>query len=155
FQVPWLRRHVSLRLIPTRCAGPRGRWPSFVLCRFPAALVSCPESRRPATKDSGHMAQVKIGKFQVIGTLGTGAHSTTLHVRRNADGRFYALKVVPIADKDELKYLEQARHEFQVAQMLDHPHLIKIYALETQSDWLFRVRKVHLLIEYVNGKTLD
>jgi serine/threonine protein kinase len=31
----------------------------------------------------------------------------------------------------------------------------RIFALETQKDWLFRVRKVHLLIEYVNGKTLD
>src|SRR5262249_20167730 len=33
--------------------------------------------------------------------------------------------------------------------------LIKIYALEQQKDWLFRVKKVHMLIEYVNGKTLD
>ena len=39
--------------------------------------------------------------------------------------------------------------------MLDHPNLIKVYALETPRDWLFRVKKVHLLIEYVNGKTLD
>jgi serine/threonine protein kinase len=101
------------------------------------------------------MALDKIGKFQVMGTLGTGAHSTILHILRQADSRSYALKVVPIADKDELKYLEQARHEFEVAQLLDHPNLIKIYALETHSDWLFRVRKVQLLIEYVNGKTLD
>src|SRR5262249_20870726 len=52
-------------------------------------------------------------------------------------------------------FLEQAQHEFRVAQLLDHPQLIKVYALETPRDWLFRVRKVHLLIEYVNGKTLD
>src|SRR5262249_30869264 len=32
---------------------------------------------------------------------------------------------------------------------------IKVYTLETPRDWLFRIRKVHLLIEYVNGKTLD
>jgi serine/threonine protein kinase len=87
--------------------------------------------------------------------LGTGAHSTILHIRRNLDARHYALKVVPIEDADEQKYLEQAKHEFRIAQMLDHPNLIKIHALETQTDWLFRVRKVHLLIEYVNGKTLD
>jgi eukaryotic-like serine/threonine-protein kinase len=42
-----------------------------------------------------------------------------------------------------------------VAQVLDHPNLIKIYALEEQKDWLFRVKKIHMLIEYVNGKTLD
>jgi serine/threonine protein kinase len=39
--------------------------------------------------------------------------------------------------------------------MLNHPNLIKIYALETSRDWLFRIRKVHILIEYVNGRTLD
>ena len=30
-----------------------------------------------------------------------------------------------------------------------------MHALEYQRDWLFRVRKVHLLIEYAPGKTLD
>jgi serine/threonine protein kinase len=101
------------------------------------------------------MSDIRIGKFHVLGTLGTGAHSTILHVRRALDAKNYALKVVPIGGPDDFKYLEQARHEFRVAQMLDHPNLIKIYALETQRDWLFRTTKAHLLIEYVNGKTLD
>lgn len=96
-----------------------------------------------------------IGKFQIVGTLGTGAHSTILHVRRQADSREYALKIVSIADKSELKFLEQARHEFRIAQMLGHQNLIKIYCLETQKDWFFRIKKVSVLVEYVNGKTLD
>ena len=62
---------------------------------------------------------------------------------------------MPVGDKDEEKFLEQARHEFRVAQMLGHPNLIKIYCLELKRDWLFRVRKAEVLIEYVNGKTLD
>lgn len=101
------------------------------------------------------MSDFAIGSFQVLGTLGSGAHSSILHVRRSADGRNYALKVVPIDSKDDLKFLEQARHEFRVASMLEHKNLIKVFALETVKDWLFRIRKVHLLIEYVNGKTLD
>jgi serine/threonine protein kinase len=101
------------------------------------------------------MGVLPIGKFQVVGTLGTGAHSTILHVRRLADAKQYALKVVPIAGPDDGKFLEQAQHEFRVAQMLGHSNLIKVYALETPRDWLFRIRKVHLLIEYVNGRTLD
>src|SRR6516165_746160 len=101
------------------------------------------------------MSDFRIGKFQVIAPLGSGAHSKILHVRRSADGKNYALKVVPINEPDDHKFLEQARHEFRVAQMLDHSNLIKVYALETVKDWLFRVRKLHLLIEYVNGKTLD
>jgi serine/threonine protein kinase len=101
------------------------------------------------------MAFGAIGKFQVLGTLGSGAHSSILHIRRSADSRQYALKVVPLGDKEDHKFLEQAQHEFKVAQMLHHANLIKVYALETPRDWLFRIRKVHLLIEYVNGKTLD
>lgn len=101
------------------------------------------------------MAEQAIGKFTILGTLGTGAHSTILHIRRTDDGKQYALKVVPIESSDDQKFLDQARHEYRVAQMLRHPNLIKIFTLETPRDWLFRIRKVHLLIEYVNGKTLD
>jgi eukaryotic-like serine/threonine-protein kinase len=98
---------------------------------------------------------MKIGKFQVLGNLGMGAHSSILHIRRSADLRQYALKVVPIDGAGDWKFLKQAQHEFRVARMLDHPNLIKIYALETHKGWLFRVRKVHLLLEYVNGRTVD
>jgi serine/threonine protein kinase len=101
------------------------------------------------------MSDFQIGKFQVVGTLGTGAHSTILHVRRTADGKNYALKIVPIDGPEEQKFLAQAQHEFRISQMLDHPSLIKVYALEQVKDWMFRIRKAHLLIEYVNGKTLD
>src|SRR5437879_1727247 len=98
---------------------------------------------------------MKIGKFQVIGNLGMGANSSILHIRRSSDSRQYALKVVPISGNEDLKFLTQARHEFRVSRLLDHRNLIKIFALEGQRDWLFRVRKVLLLIEYVNGQTLD
>jgi serine/threonine protein kinase len=101
------------------------------------------------------MSDFRIGKFQVLGTLGTGAHSTILHIRRSEDSTHYALKVVQISDPEENKFLDQAEHEFQVAEKLDHPNLVKIYALEKVKDWMFRVRKSHTLIEYVNGKTLD
>jgi serine/threonine protein kinase len=101
------------------------------------------------------MSGTRIGKIQILGTLGTGAHSTIFRIRRNADSKHYALKVVPISGPQDAKFLKQARHEFRVAQLLDHPNLIKIYSLEIQRDWLFHPRKVNLLIEYVNGKTLD
>ncbi len=101
------------------------------------------------------MPPTKIGKFQILGKLGTGAHSTILHVRRSEDSTQYALKVVPLEGPEDNKFYEQAKHEFRVAQMLDHPNLIKVYTLDTQRDWFFRLRKVRLLIEYVNGKTVD
>jgi eukaryotic-like serine/threonine-protein kinase len=106
------------------------------------------EDRREATVTS-------IGKFQVVGPLGTGAHSTILHIRRAEDSKHYALKVVKIDGPQDQKYLDQAEHEYEVAGLLDHPNLVKVHALEKGKDWLFRVKEVRLLIELVNGKTLD
>ena len=97
----------------------------------------------------------KIGRFTILGTLGSGAHSTILHVRRADDDREYALKMVAIDSKDDLKYLEQAKHEFRVGQMLNHPNLVKVHAFETEGGWFSGPKKAKLLIEYVRGKTMD
>lgn len=101
------------------------------------------------------MTIARIGTIEVLETLGQGAKSTVFRVRRDADGLEYALKVVPVAKRKERKYLTQAQQEFRVGQLLDHPSLVKILALETESDWLFRARRVKLLIEFVPGQTLD
>jgi eukaryotic-like serine/threonine-protein kinase len=101
------------------------------------------------------MAIDAIGRFTILATLGAGANSSILRIRREADGREYALKVVAIDGEDDKKYLAQAEHEFRVGRMLDHPHLVKVYAFETEKDWLRRVKKAKLLVEYVPGETLD
>jgi serine/threonine protein kinase len=103
------------------------------------------------------MAIDKIGKFAVLATLGAGAHSSILRVRREDDGREYALKVVSVDGPDEVKFLEQVQHEFRVGKMLDHPNLVKIHCLELEK-WLFglgAVKKAKLLVEFVAGDTLD
>lgn len=97
----------------------------------------------------------RVGKFHVLQTLGAGAHSSILRIRRDEDSREYALKIVSIDGDDEKKFLDQLRHEHRVGKMLDHPCLVKVYCLETESDWFFRVKKAKLLIEYVPGTTLD
>jgi len=100
----------------------------------------------------------KIGAFQVLSHLGEGAHSSIMQIRRNSDGRQYALKIVKIEDAEDEKFLEQAEHEFEVAQKLDHPNLIKIYCLEKIKAFSIfgsKVKEARQLIEFVNGKTLD
>lgn len=101
------------------------------------------------------MAIDKIGKVSVLATLGTGANSSVLRVRREEDQREYALKIVNVEGEDDKKFLDQAKHEYRVGQMLDHPSLVKVYCFETESDWLFRVKKAKLLVEFVPGETLD
>jgi serine/threonine protein kinase len=101
------------------------------------------------------MAFGSIGSFKIIDTLGSGANSSILHIRREADSREYALKLVPIEKKEDQKYLEQAKHEFRVGQMLNHPNLVKVHAFETEGGWFSGAKKGKLLIEYVPGQTMD
>jgi serine/threonine protein kinase len=98
---------------------------------------------------------MKIGKFLVLGNLGMGANSSILHIRRASDSKQYALKVIPVTGPEDSKFLTQGQHEFEISRKLNHRNLIKIHTLEVQRDWLFRTRKMLLLIEYVNGQTLD
>jgi len=101
------------------------------------------------------MTIASIGSFKILDTLGSGAHSSILLIRREADSKEYALKLVPIEDKDDLKYLEQAKHEFRVGQMLNHPNLVKVHAFEAEGGWFSGPKKGKLLIEYVPGQTMD
>jgi eukaryotic-like serine/threonine-protein kinase len=97
-----------------------------------------------------------VGKFAVLDTLGSGAHSSVLRIRRQDDGKEYALKVVNIDSPEEEKFLDQLRHEYRVGQMLNHPHLIKIHCLEIEGGgWFSKKKKAKLLVEFAGGKPLD
>jgi eukaryotic-like serine/threonine-protein kinase len=94
-------------------------------------------------------------KYRVVNTLGTGAGSTILLISdKTAGGKRYALKVVRKQDPEDEVYVQQALTEFEAAQKLNHPAIAKVYDCRLKKSW-FKVRGVELLMEYVEGKTLD
>jgi serine/threonine-protein kinase len=92
--------------------------------------------------------------FEVLEELGQGAASRILHIRDSESMMHYAMKVVIRRTAEEQKFLDQAKHEFDIAQKLDHPSLLKVYDIRLKRRW-FRVREVRTLLEYVNGQTLE
>ncbi len=94
-------------------------------------------------------------KYRVVGPLGNGAGSTILQISdKTAGGKRYALKVVRRQSPDDDVYVNQAKIEYDVCQKLKHPAIVKIYDMRQKRSW-FRVAGVELLMEYVDGKTLD
>ena len=63
------------------------------------------------------MSDIPIGTYTVLGTLGNGAHSSILHIRRAADGANYALKVVQLDTAADQKFFDQAKNEFIIGQL--------------------------------------
>lgn len=95
-----------------------------------------------------------LDRFEVLAVLGRGAASRILHVRDPESREHYAMKVVVRRTAEEQKFLDQAKHEYAVAQELDHPSLIKVYDIRVKRRW-FREREVRTLLEYVNGRSLQ
>jgi serine/threonine-protein kinase len=94
-------------------------------------------------------------KYRIVNPLGTGAGSTILLISdKNAGGKRYALKVVKRQDADDDVYIAQARVEYEVAQKLNHPAIVKIFDMRLKRSW-FKVSGIELLMEFVEGKTLD
>ncbi|WP_435017579.1 serine/threonine protein kinase [Tundrisphaera sp. TA3] len=95
-------------------------------------------------------------EWRVVKPLGTGAGSTILEIAdRSRGGKRFALKVVKRQDSDDDIYIAQALLEFDIAQRLNHPAIAKIYDCRTKRNLLLKVVSVELLMELVDGKTLD
>jgi serine/threonine-protein kinase len=92
--------------------------------------------------------------YNVVKTLGTGAGSTIVLVTDRATTRKYALKLIRRHDAEDDIYIAQAVHEFDVARLLDHPNIVRIHDVRKRSSW-FRTTGVELLMEYIDGQTLD
>ena len=95
-------------------------------------------------------------QYRVVGPLGTGAGSTILQIADRArGGQRFALKVVKRQDSDDDVYIAQAQVEYEAAQKLNHPAIARIYDCRLKRSLLLKVVSVELLMEFVDGRTLD
>ncbi len=99
-------------------------------------------------------ARLAALNYKVVRALGAGAGSSILLVADTELGTPYALKVIRRQDADDEIYINQAIHEFEVTRNLSHANLLKIYDVRVKRRW-FKIEGVELLMEYVDGRTLD
>jgi eukaryotic-like serine/threonine-protein kinase len=94
-------------------------------------------------------------EFRVVKPLGQGAGSSVFQINDIKKGGYYALKIVKRqgADEDDA-YIAQALQEAEVGPKLNHPSLMKIFDHRVKKSW-FKIATVELLMEYIDGKTLD
>jgi serine/threonine protein kinase len=98
---------------------------------------------------------LKDMQYRVAKQLGEGAGSVVFLIKdRTRGGKDFALKVVKRQDADDDIYIEQAKTEFEVAQKLKHPAIVRIYDCRVKKSW-FKTAGIELLMEFVDGRTLD
>jgi serine/threonine-protein kinase len=101
------------------------------------------------------LPKLKEMAIRVVRVLGNGAGSTVLLISDEAaGGKQYALKVVKRQSAEDDIYIAQAKVEYEVSHRLSHESIVQIYDLRVKRTW-FRVSGVELLMEFIDGKTLD
>ena len=94
-----------------------------------------------------------IAGYEVISTLGYGARSIIYRVR-DGRGDSYALKRVVKASNADQRFVDQAVAEHEIARRFNHPSLRRSFKCFKNRTFL-RVRDVVVLMEYVDGQTLE
>ncbi|MDB5350497.1 MAG: serine/threonine protein kinase [Planctomycetota bacterium] len=93
-------------------------------------------------------------QFRIVKPIGTGAGSRVFQINDTKKGGYYALKVVQRQSADDEIYLAQALQEAAVGPKLNHPNIMKIFDHRVKKAW-FKVAKVELLLEFIDGRALD
>ena len=97
---------------------------------------------------------LEVPGYQVLQYLGSGARSTIWQIRDRRTSQVFALKRVVKHHAGDVRFLEQAVNEYEVASKLSHPAIRKIPTIRRLKHWL-SVREVHLVMEYCEGKTIQ
>ena len=94
----------------------------------------------------------KIGKYEIIRTLGKGATAVVYLARDPDSGLEVAVKLIRFGE-DNAVMSRRLRKLFQiegsVGRRLDHPNIVKIYDAQIESD------QAYIVMEYVEGNALD
>lgn len=97
---------------------------------------------------------LEVPGYTVLERLGTGARSSIWQITDQRTGKAYALKRVTRRVTDDNRFLEQAETEYAVSSQFTHPNLRRSFELRRIRK-LFQLRELHLIMEYVSGKTLE
>src|SRR6185295_1523742 len=100
------------------------------------------------------MAQ-KLLHYEVLERLGEGARSTIYSVVNPATKQLFALKHVVRAEPKDLRFIQQMEAEYEISRQFNHPNLRKSYELKVVKTLLLKVNEAFLVMELVDGKTLD
>ncbi|MFM7259717.1 MAG: serine/threonine-protein kinase, partial [bacterium] len=93
----------------------------------------------------------RIGHYEVLGLVGTGASGVVLRARQPETDRIVAIKVLGVGSWNP-RALARFRREIRLLGRLDHPNIARIYEAGAEGDGL--PTRPYFVMEFVSGPTL-
>lgn len=97
----------------------------------------------------------KLLHYEVLERLGEGARSTIYSVVDPNTKHVFALKHVVRAEAKDLRFIQQMETEYEISHQFNHPNLRRSFELKINKTMLLKVAEAFLIMELVDGKTLD
>ncbi len=95
-----------------------------------------------------------LGKYKLLGHLGTGGMSSVYLAQHIVMNRRVAIKVLPKARVNDSSYLARFHLEAQAAAALDHNNIVRAYDVDSQTSPGDKAPTHYIVMEYVEGRDL-
>ncbi len=89
-----------------------------------------------------------VDRYEIIGKVGTGGMSDVYKAKDHILGRVVSIKVLKQEFSEDINFVTKFRTEAQSAAGLEHPNIVNIYDVGSESGMHF------IVMEYVEGITL-
>jgi serine/threonine protein kinase len=90
-----------------------------------------------------------LGKYKLLGHLGTGGMSSVYLAEHLLMQRRVAIKVLPQSRVEDTSYLARFRREAQAAAALDHKNIVRAFDIDNEG------KHHYIVMEYVEGRDLQ
>ena len=90
-----------------------------------------------------------LGKYKLLGHLGTGGMSSVYLAEHTLMHRQRAIKVLPRSRVGDSSYLARFHREAQATAALEHPNIVRAYDVDNNGEWHY------LVMEFVQGRDLQ
>lgn len=97
----------------------------------------------------------KLAGYSVLAEIGRGAASIIYVVQDPKTKQVYALKHVERGESKDMRFIDQAELEYEVAIKVKHPVIRAIEKAIKTREKIVSVKEIFLLMEYVDGVSIE
>jgi serine/threonine-protein kinase len=119
--------------------------------RYDASISFCPRDSEVLSDDHAQMiGRVLDGQYEIEAFIAEGGMGAVYRARHTMLGDRVAIKILPVEMRRNEEWLKRFQREGQAARRFRHPNAVVVHDLRTSSEG-----EVYLVMEYVEGRTLD
>lgn len=119
--------------------------------RYGDAVSFCPRDSEPLEFDhQSRVGQTLDAQYEIEAFIAEGGMGAVFRARHTLLGDRVAIKILPPEMRHNAEWLRRFQREGQAARRFRHPNAVIVHDLRTSSEG-----EVYLVMEYVEGQTLD